>query len=577
MPEFIRKRLGERLVEEGYVTEDQFQRALAQHKETKVSVRQALMDMGFITEDRLMEFMASFLDIPFIGNLAEKVTDPEVVTIIPEETCSEHAVMALFKLDKVLTVAMADPFDVFTIDHIHNLTQCQIEPMLAKREEILDAIERFFGKKDVLKEVVDGVAKEVEELEIIKAHAGGGAPEDHGAGPSIVVVEEGPIIRLVNSMIIQAVTEQASDIHVEADATRVRIRYRVDGMLNQAMLLPKHLQVYIISRIKIMAGMDISVKRAAQDGRFGIKIKGKSIDVRVSSVPTIYDEKVVMRLLDQTSIHVTLDQLGFKGKYLDQFNELIRMPHGIVLISGPTGSGKTTTLYVVLQSINDPHKNIITIEDPVEYNVGGVNQIQVNVKAGVTFAAGLRSILRQDPDVIMVGEMRDLETAQISVRAALTGHLVFSTIHTNDAASSIVRMVDMGLEPYLVSASVYGVIAQRLVRMICPNCKEPYKPSDLLMDELHLSGSATEYVFYRGKGCEQCHHQGYKGRTTIVELMLIDNDLRQLIHTNASSFKIREAAQKAGMKTLWDDGVEKALASLTTIDEVRKASFMEEN
>ncbi|MBN1492859.1 MAG: Flp pilus assembly complex ATPase component TadA [Candidatus Omnitrophica bacterium] len=573
MPEFIRKRLGERLVEEGFITEDQFQRALAQHKETKVTVRQVMIDMGYITEDRLNEFMASYLDIPYMKNIAEKITDPTFVEVIPEEKCREHMVMPLFKLDNVITVAMADPFDVFTIDALRQITGAQIEPVLAKKDEITQAIDRFFGTKDELQEAVQDVQKEVEELEIIRGSAAAPQTDDEGKQ---IVVEEGPIIRLVNSMIIQAVAERASDIHVEADESRVRIRYRVDGMLQQAMLLPKHLQVYIVSRIKIMAGMDISIKRAPQDGRFGIKIKDKSIDVRVSSVPTIYDEKVVMRLLDQTSIQIGLDEIGFKGKTLEQFKELINLPHGIVLISGPTGSGKTTTLYVVLQAINAPHKNIITIEDPVEYNLGWVNQIQVNVKAGVTFAAGLRSILRQDPDVIMVGEMRDLETAEISVRAALTGHLVFSTIHTNDAASSMVRMVDMGLEPYLVSASVFGIVAQRLVRTICPKCKEPYKPDDVLLEELNLTGDPNKYTLYCGKGCEHCHEQGYKGRTTLVELMVVNNTLRHMIHQNASSFDLRDAAQKAGMKTLWRDGIEKALAGITTVDEVRKASFTED-
>ncbi len=570
MPKYIRKRIGEKLIEEGLITEEQFQAALKRHQETKVILRQILIDLGYITEEKLMEFLGNYLGIPFIRDLTSKITDSELVNIIPEKTARQYLAVPLSKQRTTLTVAMADPLDVFAIDDLQTITKCKIKPVFAKREEISKAINELYGKKDALKEMVKGVTEEAEELEIIKEKE---IPEEDREA---VAAQAGPIIRLVDTMIKQAIEKRASDIHIEPDEEKLRIRYRIDGVLRETMEPPKRLQASISSRIKIMAGMDIAVKRSPQDGRFRIKAKNKDIDVRVSTIPTIFGEKVVMRLLDQTSIMVGLQELGFSNDCLQRFVELIKRPHGIILVTGPTGSGKTTTLYVALQSINSPDKNIITLEEPVEYNLEGVNQIQVNVKAGVSFAKGLRSILRQDPDVIMVGEMRDLETAEIAVRAALTGHLVFSTLHTNDAASSIVRMVDMGVAPYLVASSVCGVLAQRLVRTICPKCKEAYHPSPDIVEENTLEGKAQDYTFYRGKGCDYCSKQGYLGRTGLFELMSVEKDIRHLIHTGRSSDDIREAAHKAGMKLLWEDGLDKVLEGITTIEEVKRAAFIEE-
>ena len=574
MPEYTRKKIGESLREKGYITEEQYQTALKKHQETKVPLREVLISLNYVTEEKLMEFMGVSLGIPFMKGLVNKISDPEVVKLIPEKVCRQYLAIPLLKTGGVLTVAMADPLDVFAIDDLESLSKCTIEPVFGKKNEILKTIEILYEQKGMLEEIVKGATDEFDEgeenFEIIRDGS------DEEVSEEAIGVEDAPIIRLVNTIIAQAIKERASDIHVEPDEKNFRIRYRVDGVLREAMMPPRRLQAAITSRIKIMAGMDISIKRTPQDGRFKMRAENKDFDVRISSVPTIYGEKIVMRLLDQGSIKVGLEEIGFNEECLNRFKELIERPYGIVLVTGPTGSGKTTTLYLALQSINSPDKNIITIEEPVEYDLEGINQIAVNIKAGVTFAKGLRSILRQDPDVIMVGEMRDLETADVAVRAALTGHLVFSTLHTNDAASSIVRLVDMGIPPYLVTSSVCGVLAQRLVRMICPECKEAYHPAAHVLADAGLEENTQEYRFFRGKGCDACGGTGYSGRTGVLELMTIDRELRSLIHAGKSSDVIRASAQSAGMKVLWEDGLEKVLKGITTMEEINKVAFIEQ-
>ncbi len=571
MPEYIRLNLAEKLVSSGLITREQFDFALKKHWETKVFLRQILVDKGFISEDKLIDFMYASLGIPVIYDIVSRVSDPQVFQLIPEKICRQYWAIPFAKEKNVLQVAMVDPLDVFAIDDLERMTKCKIEVAMSKRENISQAIEKFYGNKQPIEEIIRGAAKKAEEMDAIR--------EENAASPSsddIVVAEEAPIIRLVDTMIQQAVQERASDIHIEPEENKLRIRFRVDGGLREAMIPPKRLQESIISRIKIMAGMDISIKRSPQDGRFKIRIDEKDIDVRVSTIPTTYGEKVVMRLLDQTSVRKGLEEAGFDERILKQFKAMIERPFGIILVTGPTGSGKTTTLYLALQIINSPDKNIITLEDPVEYELKGINQISVNVKAGVTFAEGLKSILRQDPDVIMIGEIRDFETADIAVRAALTGHLVFSTLHTNDAPSSIVRLVDMNLPPFLVASSICGVLAQRLVRAICPQCKKSFKLSERDLEGTGLDRRALEFTFYRGDGCEKCRNTGYWGRIGIFELMGVDKELRALIHANKTSDEIRALAQKEGMKTLWEDGFEKVLRGLTTIEEVRRVTFAEQ-
>ena len=559
--------MGERLVEEGLITQAQFDQALKKHWDTGLSFRQVIVEMGFINEDRLLEFTAKVLEIPFVRDVIGQVGDPEVFKIFSEKVCRQYSIMPLYLRGKVLNVAMADPFDVFAVDDLEAISKCRIDTLLAKKADIVKAIDRFYKAQEALEEIVKGI-EEDDDLEIVKE-----AKDDEVDAEPFEQVDA-PIIRLVNTMITQAIKEKASDIHVEPEENGLRIRYRVDGILRDTMMPPKRLQAAITSRIKIMSGMDISIKRNPQDGRFKLRVENRDFDVRISTIPTIYGEKVVMRLLDQNSIKMGLPEAGFGDDTYKKFREIIERPYGIILVTGPTGSGKTTTLYLALQAINSPDKNIITIEEPVEYDLERVNQIPVNVKAGLTFAKGLRSILRQDPDVIMVGEMRDLETADVAVRAALTGHLVFSTLHTNDAISAVARMIDMGVPPYLVTSSVCCVLAQRLVRLVCTKCKESYTPSADLLEEAQLG--ASDHVFYRGKGCEHCGQTGFRGRSGIFELMVLDKDLRNMIHENESGDRIKQVAQKNGMKLLWEDGLDKVRKGLTTLEELKRVAFTEE-
>ncbi len=555
------------MVEESLITQEQFDQALKKHWDTGVSFRQVITDMGFISEDRLMEFTAKVLEIPFVRDVIGQVGDPEVFKIFSEKVCRQYCIMPLYLTNKILTVAMADPFDVFALDDLEAIAKCRVDTLLAKKEDIVRAIDRFYKAQEALEEIVKGI-EEDDDLEIVKE-----TKDEEAEGEPFEQVDA-PIIRLVNTMITQAIKEKASDIHVEPEENGLRIRYRIDGILRDTMMPPKRLQAAITSRIKIMSGMDISIKRNPQDGRFKLRVENRDFDVRISTIPTIYGEKVVMRLLDQNSIKMGLPEAGFGDESYKKFREMIERPYGIILVTGPTGSGKTTTLYLALQAINSPDKNIITIEEPVEYDLERVNQIPVNNKAGLTFAKGLRSILRQDPDVIMVGEMRDLETADVAVRAALTGHLVFSTLHTNDAVSAIARMIDMGVPPYLVTSSVCCVLAQRLVRVVCPKCKQAYTPAEDLLKEAELD--SAEHVFYRGQGCDYCGQTGFRGRTGIFELMVLDKELRNLIHANESGDRIKQAAQKNGMKLLWQDGLDKVLKGHTTLEELKRVAFTEE-
>ena len=559
------------MIEAGLITKEQYETGMQKHAKTQVALRKILIKEGFVSEDKMMEFLANVLEIPFIKDIYGQIISPDIIECIPEQSCRQYEVMPLYKKDNILTVATTDPFDVFVIDDLEGIAKCKINMVLSKQQEIIKAIDTYYGEKGSLEEIVKVMEEEEADLKIV----------DESERMQAVVegeteIVDAPIIRLVNTMINQAIKDRASDIHIEPDEKKLGIRYRIDGVLREAMVPPKRLQPAIISRIKIMAGMDISIKRAPQDGRFKIKVENRDIDVRISSVPTIYGEKVVLRLLDQVNIRRGLEDAGFSLDCLRQLQEMIERPYGIILVTGPTGSGKTTTLYLALQVINSPEKNIITIEEPVEYDLERINQISVNIKAGVTFAKGLRSILRQDPDVIMVGEMRDLETADVAVRAALTGHLVLSTLHTNDAPSSIVRLIDMGVPPYLVTSSVCCVLAQRLVRSICSDCKEAYKPAPHVLAEEGLDAVSKDYTFYRGKGCETCGNTGYFGRTGLFELMVIDKELRSIIHAGKSSDTLREAAQKAGMKTLWEDGLQKVLEGVTTIEEVKRVAFAEQ-
>lgn len=481
--------------------------------------------------------------------------DEKLIELVPESLARRYQLMPLFKIGNTLTLAMADPHNIFALDEVELKTGCEVESVVSTDTQLKTAINRYYGVRDSIKEIINGFTEEASKPSGIK---------------------EAPAIKLLNLIMAQAIRDGASDIHLEPDENCLRTRYRIDGLLHEVSPIPKDLQSAIISRVKIMGNMNIAESRAPQDGRSHIKMEGKDIELRISSFPTIYGENLVFRILDQSAASMGLEDMGFSPETLRAYETLIKRPHGIILITGPTGSGKTTTLYASLNAINSPEKNIVTIEDPVEYRLNLIRQTQVNPKAGVTFASAIRSILRQDPDVIMVGEIRDLETAETAVRAASTGHLVFSTLHTNDAPGALTRLLDMGVEPYLTSSSVVGALAQRLVRTICPKCKESYHPEAQAVKDLAIT-KAEDLVFYQGKGCKNCWQTGYKGRIALFELLMVNDPIRGLILQRASSRMIRDAARETqGMKTLWEDGVDKILKGITTINEVTRTTFGDE-
>ncbi|MCK5014687.1 MAG: Flp pilus assembly complex ATPase component TadA [Candidatus Omnitrophica bacterium] len=532
-----KKSLGEWLVERGIINQKAWEEAQAQEKVSAEPLRKVLIRMGLISEEDMVNFISQQMDIQRI-DLSNYLIDSKIIDLVPELLARKYQMVPILKIGKSLTCAMVDPLNIFALDELRAKTGLTIEPAVATETEIKKALDESYTVKgsmdDVIKSMDEqkvGVVQEGEEIELSKLKG---------------MVEEPPVIRLVNMMIMDAVGEGVSDIHIEPEEDKLSIRFRIDGVLRREKAPPKHFQSAIISRIKVLANLDIAERRKPQDGRFHIKMGNHAIDIRVSSVPTSYGENIVMRLLDSSSILFGLEQLGFTAAILKVFQGLLVRPNGIILVTGPTGSGKTSTLYAALNSINTPDKNIITIEDPVEYHLEGIRQIQVNPQVDLTFANGLRSILRQDPDVIMVGEIRDVETAEIAIQAALTGHLVFATLHTNDAPGAITRLVDMGVEPFLIASSVAGVVAQRLVRIFCKDCK--------------------------GKGCKNCHETGYRGRQAINELMCFDEDVRTLVMKKASSEEIRRVAITSGMKSLRDDGLDKVKSGVTSKEEVLRVT-----
>ena len=553
MPAKQRKPLGESLVEDGIITQEQLMQAKKEEERSGQRLRNVIVRMGFISEEDLVEFLSNRLSVPKI-DLSNYLIDPKIIELVPEDLARKHELIPLLKIGNRLTCVMVDPSNVFALDEVRARTDLIIEPAVATESEIKKALAAYYGVKGSMEDVIKSIdaeklgLKEGSQIDTKKLEG---------------IVEEPVVIKLVNLIIMKAVQEGASDIHLEPEESALRMRFRIDGMMYDASSPPKHLQSAITSRIKIMANLDIAERRIPQDGRFSIKIESRDIDVRVSCVPTIYGENVVLRLLDVSSAVLSLEKLGFSKENFQLYQKLVLRPHGMILVTGPTGSGKTTTLYASLNTINTPEKNIITIEDPVEYRLSGIRQIQVNPKVGLTFANGLRSILRQDPNVIMVGEIRDFDTAEIAIQAALTGHLVFSTLHTNNAASAVARLIDMGVEPFLISSSVIAVLAQRLVRQICKDCKEEYIAQKDMYEDLGLSG----VKLYRGRGCAKCMSTGYKGRIGLYELMIPDEELRGLIAAKASIDQLKKQGRASGMISLREDGILKVKEGLTTPEE----------
>lgn len=544
-----RKLLGQVLIEHGLITAEQLQEALDIQINNKEKIGTILVELGYLSEPNLMAVLEFQLGIPYV-NIAKTPVDSQIAQLIPEHLALRHKVIPIGKRGEKLVLAMADPLNVFAIDDIRIATSLDIIPVLAGESDIAMAIKQYLGVKESLDKMIEDFGPEIETRE-----------EEEEIDE---IVEEGPIVKLVNSMIAQAVASGASDVHIEPQEKEVVVRYRIDGVLHKAMSSPRKTQAALLSRLKIMANMDIAEKRVPQDGRIPIKIEGKEIDLRVSSLPTVHGEKIVMRILDKSGSLRPIDGLGMQPEMTETFRQLIKQPYGMFLITGPTGSGKTTVLYSALQELNNEETNIISVEDPVEYTLSGINQVNVNTKAGLTFASGLRAILRQDPDVVMVGEIRDSETVEIAVGAALTGHLVLSTLHTNSASATITRLMEMGIEPFLISSSIIGVMAQRLVRKICPNCKEEYQISSTIAQQL---GIGDKHTFYRGKGCRLCNRTGFQGRIPVQELLVYNQEIKDMILDRANTHEIEQAAIRAGMKTLKMDGLDKAMAGLTTLEE----------
>jgi len=559
-----KKPLGLSLVEAGLLTNEQLVQAEKMSKKESISLRKALIKTGLIDEDVFVSFLSSHIGIPSI-DLSTYLIDPQILQYVPKDLAAKYGLIPVFKIANTLTCAMAEPLNIIAQDEIRLKSGLTIEPVVAKESDIHKAIESYYGAKGS----VDEIIKELEQVEIeLKSGKEVAAKRLHD------LAEEPPLIRLVNILIMNAIKRQASDIHIEPEEDTLRVRYRIDGILHEVEAPPKHLQAAVISRIKILSNLDIAERRISQDGRFQVKMENRRIDIRVSCVPTLFGENVVLRLLDTTHLKLNLQDLGLDLYEQERYEKLVKRPHGIILVTGPTGSGKTTTLYASLNKINSTDKNIITIEDPVEYHLEGVRQIQVNPKVNLTFANGLRSILRQDPDIIMVGEIRDKETAEIAIHAALTGHLVLSTLHTNDAAGAITRLIDMGIEPFLVASSVIAIVAQRLVRTICSDCKEPYQISESALKSLNIKPDKglSPANFHRGKGCSKCFNTGFKGRTAIFELLVMEEPIRELTTTKASSGSIQQVALRQGMRNLKEAGINKVIAGITTIEEVMRVA-----
>ncbi|HXF83267.1 MAG TPA: type IV-A pilus assembly ATPase PilB, partial [bacterium] len=560
--------LGQILLEEGIVPREQLEKAIQMQQRSGGHLGRILVELGAVSEQQLAKALALQWGLAYV-DLSGVEIDQDVVKVIPQHLAHRHKVLAIEKTRKKVKMAIADPLNVVALDDVRLVTGLDIEPVVAAEADIMAAIGRYYASNVDLDEAMRAAVGT--DLEIAEERA-----EELSVEKLRTLTEEAPVVRLVNLIISQAIADGASDIHIEPHRRSLQVRYRIDGVLHDVMAPPRAVHQAMVSRIKIMANLDIAERRVPQDGRIHVVIENKEYDLRVSTLPTVFGEKVVMRILDQSSTRLGLGKLGFAAAMLQQWEELASKPYGMILVTGPTGSGKTTTLYSTLHKINTADKNIITIEDPVEYQLGRVNQVQVNVKAGLTFANGLRAFLRQDPDIIMVGEIRDRETAEIAIQASLTGHLVLSTVHTNDAPSATTRLIDMGIEPFLITSSLIGVLAQRLARTICAHCKESYVPPVEALHRLGLKPEAgEEIVFYRGRGCDRCKGSGYKGRVGIFELMVMSDGIRDLILKGASSSDIRELAISEGMKTLREDGILKVLEGITTVDELLRVVFVE--
>jgi len=562
-------RLGQLLVNAKLITEEQLQKALTAQQRDGGRLGSNLVKLGYVSEDDLMTFLSKQYGIPAV-NLSDMEIDPSVCKLIPQDVVQKYLIMPVNRTGATITIAMVDPSNVFALDDVKFMTGYNVEPVVASEAAIKAAMNKYYDSAEALQDVMASLEKGDENVDLIMEE-----DEDVNLGDLKQAVEDAPVVKLVNLILTDAIAKGASDIHIEPYEKAFRVRYRIDGVLYETMQPPMRLRAALTSRLKIMSELDISERRLPQDGRIKLKMKGKEVDLRVSTLPTLFGEKIVMRILDKGNLQLDLAKLGFEEQAGKDFIKAINSPYGMCLVTGPTGSGKSTTLYSALSNVNKIDVNIMTAEDPVEYNLMGINQVQMKDEIGLNFAATLRSFLRQDPDVIMVGEIRDYETAEIAVKAALTGHLVLSTLHTNDAPSTINRLLNMGIEPFLVASSTLLILAQRLARKVCQNCKEPEKvPPQALLDIGFAKAEVDAgVVCYKGRGCDMCGGTGYKGRVALYEVMPISERIKELILEGSTATEIKKAMIKDGCKTLRMSGLTKIKEGVTSIEEVLRVTF----
>ena len=558
------ERIADVLIEDGLLLPSQLAEVTELQKKQGGRLLKLLTDKQYVTEQDMVISMGRCLDVPPV-NLSKIRVPEDIADLVPKEMARQYKLAPVCRLGNKLFVAMADPLNVLALDDLRQRTKLEIIPMITTERSVIEALSGVSSASAQMDQVLKDAAQEAANVEEVKINR-----EEIDLDRLAVESEDAPVVKIVNLILVQALKEKASDIHLEPFEKQFRLRYRVDGALIEASSPPKALQMPIASRIKILAGLDIAERRLPQDGRFRIRVSGKEVDLRISILPTVYGEKIVIRLLDKGALSASVDALGMDEYTLGTFKKAIDAPHGMILVTGPTGSGKTTTLYSVLSELNSPEYNIVTVEDPIEYQLQGINQVAVKADIGLSFADALRSILRQDPDIVMIGEIRDNETADIAVKAALTGHQVLSTLHTNDAAGAISRLDDMGIEPFLIASSILLTCAQRLVRKICPNCREEFHPEKELFQRLGIEDEGT--TFYHGVGCDRCKRRGYMGRAAIIEVLPVSEQIRRLIIKRASAAVVKNQAISEGMKTLRMVGIDKAREGITTLEEVLRST-----
>ena len=558
------ERIADVLIEDGLLLPSQLAEAMDLQKKQGGRLLKLLTDKQYVTEQDMVISMGRCLDVPPV-NLSKMRVPEEVQELVPKDMARQYKLAPVCKLGNKLFVAMADPLNVLALDDLRQRTKLEIIPMITTERSVTEALSGVSSAGAAMEQVLKDAASQADNVEEVKQKR-----EDIDLDRLAVESEDAPVVKIVNLILVQALKEKASDIHIEPFEKQLKLRYRVDGALIEASSPPKALQLPIASRVKILAGLDIAERRLPQDGRFRIRVSGKEVDLRISILPTTYGEKIVIRLLDKGALSGSIDQLGMDEYTQGVFKKAVDAPHGMILVTGPTGSGKTTTLYSVLSELNSPEYNIVTVEDPIEYQLAGINQVAVKADIGLSFADALRSILRQDPDIVMIGEIRDNETADIAVKAALTGHQVLSTLHTNDAAGAISRLDDMGIEPFLISSSVLLTCAQRLVRRVCPNCREEFVPEPELLAKLDIQDEGA--TFYQGAGCDRCKRRGYVGRAAIIEVLPVSETIRRLIIKRASAAVVKNQAVSEGMKTLRMVGIDKAREGVTTLEEILRVT-----